>query len=110
MNPFQSGEQLYRLNDNDHRSRDRSETVKQPIMVDLLQELRKSKEEAEWAKQKLAETIVLAGRKDRECQLLEQTLRTSSASSVKPATPRSRPRKSASPVVKSSKEAFSPKK
>jgi hypothetical protein len=33
----------------------------QPLMMDLIQELRRSKKEAQWARQKLAETIVLIG-------------------------------------------------
>ncbi|KAJ1440805.1 hypothetical protein B484DRAFT_427320 [Ochromonadaceae sp. CCMP2298] len=35
--------------------------TQQPLMMDLIQELRRSKEEAQWARQKLAETIVLIG-------------------------------------------------
>ena len=37
------------------------DVTQQPLVLDLLQELRKSKEEAEWAKKKLAETIVKLG-------------------------------------------------
>jgi len=37
------------------------DVAQQPLVVDLLQELRKSKEEAQWAKAKLAETIVKLG-------------------------------------------------
>jgi hypothetical protein len=37
----------------------------QPLVLDLLHELRKSKEEADWAKRKLAETIVRLGDNSR---------------------------------------------
>mmetsp|Transcript_15033 Transcript_15033/g.25067 ORF Transcript_15033/g.25067 Transcript_15033/m.25067 type:complete len:483 (+) Transcript_15033:925-2373(+) len=39
-------------------------STQQPLITDLIKELRKSKEEADWAKKKLAETIVLLGRED----------------------------------------------
>jgi hypothetical protein len=38
-----------------------NELTQQPLVMDLLHELRRSKEEADWAKQKLAETIVRLG-------------------------------------------------
>jgi hypothetical protein len=38
-----------------------NELTQQPLVMDLLHELRRSKEEADWAKQKLAEAIVRLG-------------------------------------------------
>ena len=45
--------------------------AQQPLLLDLLQELRKIKEEADWAKQKLAETIMLISKKDKEIQKMD---------------------------------------